>query len=355
MRKNPLVSVAMITYNQEKYIKQAIDSVLEQQVDFDYEIIIGDDSSTDSTPDILKEYSKKYNNIKVINRRRNIGAIPNFMQTFRQARGKYIALCEGDDFWTDPTKLQRQVDFLEENKDHALVFHPVKVFFENGKIEDSVFPDYKIGFSEEALLKGNFIQTNSVMYRARKSSEYTNLPEDIIPGDWYLHLFHARFGKIGFIDKVMAAYRRHDGGIWWGDEGGNHGDSFWKKNAEKHILMFVKLLDMHGNKVGYQNIVMRNILEIIHLTEMNKDIDRINIIKNIFSKHPGIVENLLHQLIRSHGEIDSLLQEKEGMKRKLNKIKIEKDNLTNKINQINSSWVWRIRNKVAKYLGKKVV
>ena len=117
--------------------------------------------------------------------------------------------------------------------------------------------------------------------------------------------------------------------------------------------MFVKLLDMHGNKVGYQNIVMRNILEIIHLTEMNKDIDRINIIKNIFSKHPGIVENLLHQLIRSHGEIDSLLQEKdsqlirshgeidsllqekEGMKRKLNKIKIEKDNLTNKINQIN--------------------
>ena len=240
MQKNPLVSVVMITYNQEKYIKQAIESVLEQQVDFDYEIIIGDDNSTDSTSDILKEYTKKHKNIKVINRKKNIGAIPNFMQTFRQARGKYIALCEGDDFWTDPTKLQRQVDLLEDNEDYALVFHPVRVFFENGKKTDSVHPDFKTGFDLNELLRGNFIQTNSVVYRARSAEEYSSLPEDIIPGDWYLHLFHAKFGKIGFIDRVMSAYRRHEGGVWWNsteDEG-----KFWQKHGREHFRFYSKVL-----------------------------------------------------------------------------------------------------------------
>jgi len=123
---NPLVSVSCITYNHEPYIRQCLDGFLMQQCDFEYEILIHDDASTDGTSEIIREYQEKYPEIiKPIIQTENQwsqgvrGIMAKF--NFSRARGKYIALCEGDDYWTDPLKLQKQVDFLENNPEYSLV------------------------------------------------------------------------------------------------------------------------------------------------------------------------------------------------------------------------------------------
>ncbi|QYS90774.1 glycosyltransferase [Flavobacterium covae] len=135
------VSVCMITYNHEKYIKQAIESILMQKTNFDFELIISNDNSNDTTHkiilDLLEEHidSKK---IKYLHNKKNLGMMPNFIQAIQNCKGEYIALCEGDDYWTDPEKLQKQVDFLDTNKNFAICFHPVNIDYQNEIIEDNI-------------------------------------------------------------------------------------------------------------------------------------------------------------------------------------------------------------------------
>ena len=117
----PLLSVSMITYNHEKYLEKAIDSILEQQTNFEYEIVIGDDHSTDNTIDIIKQYVAKYpDKIRPIYRKENVGVKVNFSDTIFRCQGKYVAILEGDDYWTDSLKLQKQVDFLESHPTYSL-------------------------------------------------------------------------------------------------------------------------------------------------------------------------------------------------------------------------------------------
>lgn len=233
----PKVSILCITYNHRAYIKQALDGFMSQETNFPFEVIIHDDKSTDGTDKIIKEYAQKFPDIiRPIFEKQNQysqGDYSFITNMFARAKGEYIAFCEGDDYWTDPTKLQRQVDFLEKRPDYTLVFHPVRVFFENGEQEESVFPSEKTGFTVKRLLRGNYIQTNSVMYRAR--GDYSDMVSDPLPGDWYAHLYHAQDGKIGFIDRVMSAYRRHDGGVWWGDGSGRA--VFLKKVIDGHLRL----------------------------------------------------------------------------------------------------------------------
>lgn len=134
MNDKPKVSVIVLTYNHEKYIKQALESILMQQVDFDYEILIGDDCSTDHTPEILKEYQARYpEKIYLRLRHKNIGATKNAYELLMLARGDYLATCEGDDYWTNANKLQLQVDFLENNTQFIGCTHKFLIVDENGK------------------------------------------------------------------------------------------------------------------------------------------------------------------------------------------------------------------------------
>lgn len=256
MSKSPKVSIISITYNQEKFIKQALDSFVIQQCDFSFEVIVADDGSTDGTRDIIREYAQKYPDIiKPLLREKNMGAWKNFVDAIGRAEGEYVALCEGDDYWVDPNKLQLQVDFLEKHPSYSMCFHPVRVFFENHEMDDSIFPtsNNQSDFTFEALLKANFIQTNSVMYRKQ---HYKEMATDVIPGDWYLHLYHAQFGKIGFIDKVMSTYRKHSGGIWWGALGDQK--EFWKKNGLQHLRLYKELIKMFGKNRVYKEIILKN-------------------------------------------------------------------------------------------------
>ena len=242
--------IVCITYNQGLFIRQALNSFLMQKTNFPFEVIIGDDCSTDSTPRIIKEYSKKYPEIiKPILREENIGATQNFVDTLSRAKTKYLAICEGDDYWTDPLKLQKQVDFLESHPDYSICFHPVEVKWEDGSYPDSIFPNDKTRFYKDTLelsdlLKHNFIQTNSVMYRWRFHKDSLSLiPDNILPGDWFLHLLHAQVGKIGFIPDVMAVYRKHNGGIWYGASE----DPMWFcKDYKRKINFFVEVQKQFG-------------------------------------------------------------------------------------------------------------
>lgn len=209
------LTVLTMTYNQEKYIAECMDSVLAQQTSFPVRHIVLDHHSTDGTADIVAAYAGRHPSIQpvLLSRRR---PSENVMGLFLRCRTKYAALCDGDDYFIDPLKLQKQVDFLEKRADYALCFHPVSVVFENGE-QPSVYPPLSMlprGVREQYYLadmfQKNLIQSNSVVYRWRFRE---GIPDwfrpDLCPGDWYWHLLHAEMGKIGFLQEIMSVYRRH--------------------------------------------------------------------------------------------------------------------------------------------------
>lgn len=139
----PLLSIVTITYNHELYIRKCIEGVLMQQVNFPIEFIIAEDCSTDGTLAVCKGYAEKYPDlIKLITSENNVGAIVNERRAMKAAKGKYIAFCEGDDYWTDPLKLQKQVDFLEENPEYSVTFHRCKHY----NVVDDTIKDDQCGF-----------------------------------------------------------------------------------------------------------------------------------------------------------------------------------------------------------------
>lgn len=220
-RQEPVLSVLTMTRNHKDYIAECIERVCAQKTDFPIEHIIIDDNSDDGTQDVIDNLAIKYPHIRPIYMpTRDTGR--NVSLLFSTCKSEYAALCDGDDYFTNPGKLQMQVDFLQENRDCALCFHPVHVKFENGQRDDFIFPmleqlprKSKQRFYLADLIQGNFIQTNSVVYRWRFRE---GLPEwfnpYVCPGDWYWHLLHAETGKIGFIPRVMSVYRRHSSALY---------------------------------------------------------------------------------------------------------------------------------------------
>lgn len=208
------VSVCMITYNHEKYIAQAIEGVLMQKTNFPIELIIGEDCSKDNTRNICIEYQKKYPHlIKLILNEQNIGIMPNFVQNLKACTGKYIALCEGDDYWTDPLKLQKQVDFLENNREYILSVHNAKIINENGDsmgLFNTTLKKHLLDIYD--IINSWIIPTASMVFR----KESLIIPEWInyIPnGDLALQLILAGMGRINYADEVMNVYRKHNEGI----------------------------------------------------------------------------------------------------------------------------------------------
>jgi len=221
--RNPIVSVMIITYNHEKYIAQAIESALMQKTNFDYEIVIGEDCSTDKTRDIVIEYAKKYpEKIKPILNEENLGAIANLVKTLKHCKGKYVALLEGDDYRTDPYKLQKQVDFLESNPDYGLVHSDCDFYFQNAsKLIKNInkINRYKIckGYIFEDLLIGNRIKTLTVCFRKELLFKNNFIDELRIKnwamGDYPLWLEISRYSKIHYIDESTAVHIIHNSSV----------------------------------------------------------------------------------------------------------------------------------------------
>lgn len=212
----PKVSIVTITYGHENYIIETLKGVLKQKYKGEIEFIISNDASPDKTNEVLQDYLSENHipeNIKIdyTNHQNNLGIMPNSLWALNRASGDYVAVCDGDDFWTDPLKIQKQVDYLETNKEYILVGHNVEIFDnETSKIMNYSFPfKEKKVISENFIFQNNYIPALSIMYR-----NIYKLPEwmlDCKIGDYPLILFFSQFGKIGFIDDVMASYRSNSG------------------------------------------------------------------------------------------------------------------------------------------------
>ena len=212
------LSVCLITYNHERFITQALESALAQKTNFEFEIVVGEDCSADHTRQILVEYQQRYpNTIRLMLPEKNLGANRNFARTLQACRGQYIALLEGDDYWTSPTKLQEQVNFLDSHEECAICFHAVRVFHEDGSVAPRLSPRFghkKISTIEDLLGLGNFIPTCAAVFRNGLISEFPDWFYTLRIADFSLHVLNAQYGKIGYINKVMGAYRIHSGGTF---------------------------------------------------------------------------------------------------------------------------------------------
>ena len=282
----PRVTILCLAYNHAKFIRQCLDGFVMQKTNFKFEVLIHDDASTDGTTEIIKEYEKKYPDIiKPIYQTENqfskgVSILKTYL--FPNVKSKYVALCEGDDYWTDKYKLQKQVDFMETHPQYTGCFHPVKVIWEDSSRKPYIYPSktkmgWKRVITKKNLLETNYIQTNSVLYKCY-SNIINEFPDNIAPEDWYGHLLHSTQGNFGFMSDVMGVYRKHSGGIWFDVE-------------KRHLKFGIKMVkffycaykNISGNSKEYlQNIALPNIKSIMDTYYKNGYIKELLVLKETY-------------------------------------------------------------------------
>ncbi|WP_417860776.1 glycosyltransferase [Winogradskyella sediminis] len=218
----PLVSISCITYNHVDFIEEALNGFLMQETDFNFEVLIHDDASTDGTEEIIRTYQKKFPSIiKPLYEETNQwvkGRKGSAVFNFPRAKGKYIALCEGDDYWADPLKLQKQVDFLENNQDVNICFTRAHLL-KNEEFRMHAVPEpfHVSSFEFIELIKHyNFIATCTVLFRKPKHFEFPTWFHKLPFGDLGVYKLVSEGKKVQCIDEVMSVYRIHDNGIYSG-------------------------------------------------------------------------------------------------------------------------------------------
>lgn len=209
------VSVIMLAYNIGAYVEMAIRGVLCQRTTYKVELVIGEDCSTDGTLDICRQYEERYpGQIKVIAHKQNLGLQRNFLDTHRHCTGEYIAICDGDDYWFDPHKLQRMTDFMDTHPDFAICFHRVINYYEESHEKSLSNGGQRRITDINDLARSNYITNSSSLFRR---SYYPVPPAwlaDITSCDYAMHMLNAQFGKIYYFKRPMAVYRKHAAGVW---------------------------------------------------------------------------------------------------------------------------------------------
>lgn len=235
--QNPKVSICVISYNQEDYVRECLESIITQKADFYYEIVVGEDCSTDNTAKIIELFAETHDNIRLLDNTSNLGVLPNFIRTLRACKGKYIAFCEGDDYWIDENKLQTQVDFLEQNTKYGgvcgeIISYNVEAKFEKRhlfkKEGDIVFDD---------LICQNKIHSNTILFRRELLAVDTlSAMKELSIGDWYINLLVAQQKPYYYLPYYFAFYREHNGGVF------SKKSSFYKSyHKVKLIETFLKI------------------------------------------------------------------------------------------------------------------
>jgi len=263
------VSIFLLTYNQEQFIAQTINSILMQKTNFNFQIVIGEDCSADATRSICKTFVEKYSNkIKLLPAlEKNIGLIANYMRTIKACEGKYIAICDGDDYWIDENKLQKQVSFLEDNPNYSIVYSKLKKLFPDGTFKESIQRKLKQAGDFDDLVFENVIPSVTVLFRNRQNISavptwITNFPY----GDWPTYLWILKDGgKIHFMDEITAVYRMHIGV-----------SAQVRKSSSNTLLVNLGILICIWNDSGFhhkKSIVLRAIqkLEVGLMTSYNRE------------------------------------------------------------------------------------
>jgi glycosyltransferase involved in cell wall biosynthesis len=214
---DPLVSVLMITYNHEAYIREALQSILMQQVSFPYEIVIGEDKSTDSTRHIVLEYQRRYpEKIRVRLAKENLFSqrINPTVGVLNSCRGMYVALLEGDDYWTDPLKMQKQVNIMEEHPDYAGCFHDANVLNAKTQQQSKWLTYNKTEFGLQDTINETILcHTCSFFFKRTVLQSLPSWYSNIDSGDMVIFFLVAEKGMIGRIPETMSVYRKHPSGM----------------------------------------------------------------------------------------------------------------------------------------------
>jgi glycosyltransferase involved in cell wall biosynthesis len=212
------VSVLVVTYNHARFVRQALDSALAQRLPQPFEVLVSEDCSTDGTREIVEEYAKRHPHlVRLLLSERNLHSNEVVARGVRTARGRYVAVLDGDDYWTSDDKLGAQVAFLDVRPDVTICFHNVQVVDEHSQTTGRLWnaPDQPEVSGLHELLRGNFIATSSVVYRRAAVSEIPAWYGGFFPvTDWPLHVLYAREGRIGYLDRTLGAYRLHGGGLF---------------------------------------------------------------------------------------------------------------------------------------------
>lgn len=262
MSTNSKVSVCMITYGHEKFIQQAIQGVLMQNCNFELELILANDGSPDNTDEIIQDIIKNNQSgveIKYLNNKNNLGMSFNFVFALENASGKYIALCEGDDYWTDPLKLQKQVDFLEGNQLAMGCFHNASLVNENGEIIDKIYNSHvstSQSYNQEECLKvlGSSYATCTLVFRNNALNDF---PKVLVSEfcDELLDIVVTEKGSLCFLNFNGANYRHHPGGVWTG-----------RKEAKFNLAMYKRmevLYKVPAYKKKYASYLKIKIFELV--------------------------------------------------------------------------------------------
>lgn len=258
--KQPLVSILMATYNHSPYIEQALASILEQKTSFNFELVVCDDASTDNTVAIVKEFQKKYNNLTLLEQPKNSRGINNHFDGYQYISSKYIAYCEGDDFWTSDKKLEKQIIFLENNPDFTVCVHKVEMQFEKSfsdkkqyVYKDLTSDDERIRegiFHADELISNYFLHTSSFVFRYRFSRGLPKWFRKWMTFDHAILMLHAVEGKTKYFDEVMSVWRRNETGFSWlqnVDKG-----TFFQKEGHGWINIYQEMDNFFSGRFHFQ-------------------------------------------------------------------------------------------------------
>jgi glycosyltransferase involved in cell wall biosynthesis len=291
-----MVSINCNTYNHEDFIADAIEGFLMQKTNFDIEILIHDDASTDRTADIIREYEMKYPNlIKPIYQTENqySKGVKVLNLNSKRAKGKYIALCDGDDYWTDPYKLQKQVNYMESNPECTLCAHTVKKVLVN-KVTKGFERPYKKSIicptSDMILGGGYFVSTTSLLYPRKLMENPPDFYFNASVGDYPLQIFLASKGYVFYMDEVMAAYRIGVKGGWsqWQLRGNdkrkkqiNHANKVIDTLNNFNVFTDYKYADAVNKKIVYYEFKKSLLIKEVKSIRSNEYFKKLNLKRKI--------------------------------------------------------------------------
>jgi glycosyltransferase involved in cell wall biosynthesis len=220
--QEPLVSVIMITYNHQNFIAQAIEGVLKQRAEFPFELIIGEDCSTDKTREIVLKYQQENPGlIRVLVPETNLGMHENFIRSLAAAKGQYVALCEGDDYWCNPDKLRIQVNLLQQDEESVGVFHDCHILNDETSVMAPRIGSRQLGDRHdlESIIRENNIATASMLFKKfDMTPRFLEKFRSTNKGDYMLALLVGEQGIWRYLPQIMSVYRVHAGGVWSGEK-----------------------------------------------------------------------------------------------------------------------------------------
>jgi len=238
------LSVLLSTYNHEKYIAEAIESIIDQKTEFDFKIVVSDDVSNDRTPLIIESYRDKYpNKIRVLKHEKNIGVTKNLQRGLNECKGQYIAILEGDDFWISPKKLQRQVDFLADNTQCSMCFNGLLVLNNEKQVLKSGVDFDKIVYNTTDVIKHCWVGCNfsTCLYRNDIVKKLPSKLYEIFSVDWMFNIAFLEDGLLGCIPLQMTAYRVHSQSVWS------------SKSSEESAKEFIGLIPLYDEVLNFRH------------------------------------------------------------------------------------------------------